>query len=98
MRIVEFMGIHLPSKPLPLFFIASLLVFSGTAIQIFLFEDGSRVQAYIEDSLIVGACMACERDNHFIGEVPQKTCGPGQDLRYLEGNIVPEPSIIVAKY
>ena len=47
------------------------------------------MQAYIEDSLIVGACMACERDNHFIGEVPQKTCGPGQDLRYLEGNIVP---------
>ena len=63
-RIVEFMSIHLPSKPSPLFFIASLLVFSGTAIQTFLFGDGSGVQAYIEDSLIAGECMAFERDNH----------------------------------
>ena len=80
------MGIHLPSKPSPLFFIASLLVFSGTAIQTFLFGDGSGVQAF-EDILLAGAMWLVRELYHFIGEVPQKTCGPGQDLRYLEGNI-----------
>ena len=46
-----------------------------------------RSASFFEDILLVGAIWLVREFYHFIDLVPQKTCGPGQDLRYLEGNI-----------
>ena len=69
-------------------FQASLLL-SNTAIQTFSLRRRLRSASFLKAAQLLVPHGLRGLYNNFIGEVPQKTCGPGQDLRYLEGNTAP---------